>query len=121
VEVYCDCRQCPAFVQFGTGNLISCSVVFNVELDGNTVKSVTRTSPDTDDWVRDEPRKDYMKRGEGPMSYDAAQRLHRNYTEERPAQRAEFHKWAQARSMAYKAGKPWPFSLNVGEYPEETT
>jgi hypothetical protein len=118
VEIYCTCRQCPAFVQFGTGNLIGCDVTFEIELDGSAVKLVTRTSPATNDWLRDESLKRHMKRCEGPMPYRDAELLHVHYRKRRVEQHAEFDKWATARAHALQAGKSWPLSLRVGEYPD---
>lgn len=117
VEIYCTCRQCPAFVQFGTGNLIGCDVSFEIELDGAMIKSIVCTSPATNDWLRDEPLEQYMKRCEGPMPYADAEHLHRHYRELRVEHHAEFNKWAEARSKALKAGETWPLALCVGEYP----
>lgn len=118
IEIYGTCQQCPAFVQFGTGNLIGCDVSFEIELDGDTIKAVVRTSPATNDWLHDEPLEPYMKRCEGPMSYQDAERLHRHYREHRVEHHAEFDRWSAARAKALQTGKAWPFSLHVGEYPD---
>ena len=118
VEVYCICRQCPAFVQFGTGNLVACEVAFEIELDGGVVKSIIRTSPATNDWLRDEPRERHMKRCEGPMPFREAEQLHRRYSEQRVEEYAEFDRWSTARAKALQAGKSWPSSLCVSEYPD---
>lgn len=118
VEIYCTCTKCPAFVQFGTGNLSPCDVTFDVTLSGSTVALVTRTSPSTDDFVRDEPLQRHMKRCEGPMPYDVAQELHVHYTRMRPVQCEEFQRWSKARSEALRAHKDWPLALTIGEYPD---
>lgn len=117
VEVYCTCRQCPAFVQFGTGNLVGCDVTFEVELDGDAVKAISRTSPATDDQLRAVPLERHMNRCEGPMPYADAKQLHVHYRQLRVEHHAEFDAWATARARALQAQKPWPLSLHVGEYP----
>jgi hypothetical protein len=100
------------------GNEIGCDVTFEIELDGNVIKSITRTSPSTADFIRDVPKRKNMKRCEGPMPYHEAKWLHVHYQEQRKAECAEFDAWSTARSLALKAGKPWSWSLQVGEYPD---
>jgi len=116
-EIYCTCRRCPAFVQFGTGNLCGCDVRFEIGITGDVVTTVTRISPATTDWLHNEPLEAFMKRCEGPMSYDEALELHVRYREMRPGHYAEFRKWASARSEALKSGADWPMTLQIGEYP----
>ena len=116
-EIYGTCTQCPAFVQFGTGNLIGCEVSFEIDLDGDAVKSIKRTSLATNDWLRDEPLARHMNRCEGPMPYAEAEQLHIHYRKCRPEHSAEFEAWATARAHALRAREPWPLSLRVGEYP----
>lgn len=117
VDIYGTCRQCPAFVQFGTGNLVGCDVSFEIKLDGDVIKAIVRTSPATNDWLRDEPLKWHMSRCEGPLPYQDAAQLHAHYRERRVEHRAEFDAWSAARAQALQAGKPWPLALRVGEYP----
>lgn len=118
VEIYATCTKCPAFVQFGTGNLAGCSVAFDVKLNGDAVESIERTSQSTSEWLAAEPARDWMHRCEGPMPYNDALELHINYGILRPEHRAEFEKWAQARAKALQNRKPWPLTLRIGEYPE---
>lgn len=117
VEIYCTCTQCPAFVQFGTGNLCACDVTFALALTGDVVVAVKRGSPTTREWLEAEPLERHMRRCEGPMPYAEASQLHVSYRARRPEARAEFERWSEARSQAMKAGEPWPFTLAVGEYP----
>jgi len=120
-EIYCTCRRCPAFVQFGTGNLVGCGVSFEIKMDGNAVTSIKRTSPDTADWLRDEPLLAHMARCEGPMTYKEAEHLHIFYRDERPEHRAAFEAWSKARAKAIQAKEPWPWTLRIGEYPSTLT
>lgn len=116
-DVGCRCAKCPAFVQFGTGNAIACGVNFDVEIIDDAIRSIKRTSPSAAEFVRDQPLLRHMKRCEGPMSYADAIYLHVNYRDARPEYHAEFDAWATARSAALKVGKPWPWELAVGDYP----
>jgi hypothetical protein len=72
-EIYCDCHQCPAFVQVPTGNVCPVSVEFMLEIVDNVVRKVTRVSPGTAEFLADEPKKPYMVGCEGPMSFEAAE------------------------------------------------
>ena len=87
IAIYCDCRQCPAFVQPGTGNLIDMWVQFDVKLADLAVKdnpdvytgrvvSVLRTSEPTALWLSTEPLKPYMKGCAGPMPWAEAHEAH---------------------------------------------
>ena len=118
LEIYCTCRKCPAFVQFGTGNEISCGVEFEVMLDGDRVVSVKRVSQDTADWLASTPLERHMHRCEGPMPYAEVIELHIHYKRMRPEHAAEFAQWSKARSVTLQAGKPWSLDLQIGEYPQ---
>ena len=97
-EVYCDCKQCPAFVQDGTGNLVACWVEFRIKIEGNRVVSVERTSKPTAEWLTHEPAQDHMKDCEGPMTYAEAYDLHVQYDDLRPERRRLKHeRWKQWR------------------------
>ena len=120
VEIYCTCTQCPAFVQFGTGNLCPCGVTFDVSLSRDRVTEVRRTGPSTAEWLASEPLARHMRNCEGPMPYSEASRLHAGYEEMRPEARAVFDRWSEARARALQAGEPWPFELRIGEYPTTT-
>ena len=74
--VYCVCRRCPAFVQAATGNLCPSGVTFEVEVIDDIVRSITRVSETTSEFLANEPRKSYMVGCEGPMSYEAAKARH---------------------------------------------
>lgn len=70
--IYCDCRQCPAFVQAETGNICPVGVEFKVEIVDGMVRDVTRISEPTAEFLVNEPNKPYMVGCEGPMTYEAA-------------------------------------------------
>jgi hypothetical protein len=76
LEMYAECRLCPAFVQAKTSNLISCPVDFEVEVIDNKVRAITRTSPSTKEWLEATPRETWMKGCQGPMTWDEAHKLH---------------------------------------------
>jgi hypothetical protein len=78
LNIYCTCTQCPAFVQAKTHNLVGCGVEFKVELVGNQVVKVTRTSTPTEDWVLEEPKLPWMENCLGPMPWEEAEEIHRN-------------------------------------------
>lgn len=116
-EVYCTCTKCPAFVQFGTGNIVGHDVNFVLRLKGRDVVTITRDSPDTAAWLISEPASRWMRRCEGPMPYAEAMQVHIHYQKMRPAEYAEFKAWQHARSVVLKAGGEWPMDLAVGECP----
>ena len=82
IDVYCTCTKCPAFVQYGTGNLCPSGASFDVEIVGGVVVSVSRTSPSTEEFLASEPLRPYMKDCEGPMPYETAMRRHIFYPED---------------------------------------
>lgn len=97
VLVYTSCRQCPAFVQRGTGNLVDCSVEFELILEGSAVMGVKRTSLPTAEWLATEPTNEWMAGCEGPMPWQDAQDLHCRYDELRPGLRAEHREAMRAK------------------------
>lgn len=76
IELYCDCKQCPAFVQDGTFNLISTWVEFSATVEADLVTEVKRTSISTAEFVKSEPLKPHMRGCAGPMSYTEAYKRH---------------------------------------------
>ena len=106
VEIYCACSRCPAFVQFGTANLIPCSVEFRLRIHGDQVLTVERTSAPTAEWLLSEPAQAWMKRCEGPMPFEDAQHLHRNYATLRPEHFAEWDAERAARAAAWRKEHP---------------
>ena len=74
LQAYCVCRRCPAFVQPGTFNLVGTWVEFEVDVVDDVVRSVTRVSESTAEFLENEPRLDHMQGCLGPMSFEAALR-----------------------------------------------
>ena len=75
LTIYTDCHECPAFIQGGTNNVITCWVEFEVEVVDDEVRSVTRVSPSTAEYLEQTPQEPWMKwtaGGEGPMSFKTA-------------------------------------------------
>jgi hypothetical protein len=81
-EAYADCKQCPAFVQYGTGNMCGVSVCFDVDVKDGQVTAVRRTSESTAEFLEREPARDYMANCEGPMPYEQAMQRHIHYPRE---------------------------------------
>lgn len=90
IEIYTDCRQCPAFVQADTGNLIDVWVQFDIELADlaeksnpdvytGRVVSVARVSEPTAEWLATTPLKPYMQGCAGPMPWAEAQAAHMDH------------------------------------------
>lgn len=96
IEIYCNCSQCPALVQYGTGNFCPTSVEFEVEVVDSKVKSVRRISMPTPEQIQHELAQPYMKDCEGPMTCAAARERHIDYPQEiRDAWREQMRlKWA---------------------------
>jgi len=76
INIYAHCEKCPAFVQAGTGNLCPTGVDFEIEIIDDVVRSFTRVSESTAEFIANEPKKPYMKGCEGPMSYQDAYKRH---------------------------------------------
>lgn len=76
ISIYTTCLLCPAFVQATTGNLCGAWVEFELEIVDNAVRSVTRTSPSTAEWLMLEPQQEWMAGCHGPMPYEDAVTLH---------------------------------------------
>lgn len=76
IEIYAECRRCPAFVQAETFNTHPVSVDFSVEILDDEVKKVTRTSKTSAEQIAEAPTLEYMPNCRGPMSHaDAKRRL----------------------------------------------
>lgn len=71
-DIYCNCRQCPAFVQAKTANVCPVTVDFEVEVVDDVVRAVKRISATTAHFLENEPKQKYMAGCEGPMTYEAA-------------------------------------------------
>lgn len=113
-EIYADCIECPAFVQYGTGNLCACWVSFLLRTDGSRIApgtrvlEVTRTSPATKDWLATEPTKKWMANCHGPMTYKEAWNLHVGYPHNDPKiveWKAERRREWEAEMAEHKAGR----------------
>lgn len=76
IEVYTDCKKCPAFVQNETFNMHPVSVEFDVQIVADDVVSIKRTSAATAEQLAQAPRLDYMPDCRGPMKYEDAYRRH---------------------------------------------
>lgn len=76
IEIYCDCRQCPALVQRGTDNLIPTGVDFAVTFVDGRATDVRRTSLATAEQLATTALKPYMAGCAGPMPYADAYALH---------------------------------------------
>ncbi len=76
MHIYCTCRQCPAFVQAKTMNLCGAWVEFEVTIVDDKIRSVTRISQTTTEYLETEPKKPYMVNCLGPMPYEDAYQLH---------------------------------------------
>jgi hypothetical protein len=74
--VYGPCTQCPAFVQAKTRNIVECSVEFEVDIVDDKVRSITRISPSTPEFLADTPRQEWMRGCTGPLPYEEAYALH---------------------------------------------
>ena len=76
VSFYTTCKECPAFVQARTYNLVGMWVTFEAEIVYDKVVTFTRISPDTKDWLVNEPQQPFMDGCFGPMSYNEAYNMH---------------------------------------------
>jgi hypothetical protein len=74
IEVYANCRRCPAFVQAETFNTHPVGVMFDVEIADDVVVKVTRTGKTSAEQLAEAPTLDYMPGCRGPMSYEDAKR-----------------------------------------------
>lgn len=79
VEVYCDCTQCPCFVQARTFNLCPVGVNFEVVIENDIVMAVKRTSPTTAEFLETEPKQGYMDGCLGPMTRDEAEAMRQEH------------------------------------------
>lgn len=75
VRIYCACRQCPAFVQSDTFNVVDCWVEFDVTFDDGKLVDVKLTSMPTADWLKAQPTEKFMKGCLGPMPWEEAQKV----------------------------------------------
>lgn len=87
-DVYCSCDRCPCFVQSGTGNLIDVEVEFRVEVVDDAIRSITRTSPSTAEFLATTPTQPWMVGGLGPMTHGEARIVREGIWREREAIRA---------------------------------
>lgn len=71
LDAYASCRQCPAFVQPVTGNMLDCWVEFRLSIVNNSVVAVERISPSTAKWLESDD--EYMRKAFGPMSTEEAE------------------------------------------------
>ncbi len=76
MHIYTTCSKCPAFVQATTQNLCATWVEFEVTIVDDKIRSVTRISPTTAEYLETEPKKPYMVDCLGPMPYEEAYRIH---------------------------------------------
>lgn len=74
IQIYADCHSCPAFVQDVTFNLHPVCVEFLVEISGDVVTKITRTSASSAEQVAAAPLLEYMPNCRGPMSYEDARK-----------------------------------------------
>ena len=79
LEIYCTCKECPAFVQAGTGNLVDCGVTFAVEVHRDKVTRIERQGMTTKEWLAYERAQTWMQGCEGPMSWEDAYKRHSQY------------------------------------------
>ena len=84
IHLYRACTQCPAFVQYGTGNLVPTACGFVVRTDGKKVLSIERVGESTAEFLENEPKRECMAKCEGPMSYDDAMERHVHYPRDTP-------------------------------------
>jgi hypothetical protein len=70
----CVCRRCPAFVQRGTLNVVGTWVEFEIDVVDDEVRSITRVSESTAEFLENGPRRDHLQGCLGPMSFEAALR-----------------------------------------------
>lgn len=116
INIYTSCRQCPAFVQAGTGNLIEMWVEFAVDLVapaalnsaahegriapgsdplnartrfGALVVDVRRTSQPTAEQIATMPNEPYMEDAAGPMPWPEALARHQD----------SFARWLKERAL----------------------
>ena len=78
IEIYCTCRRCPAFVQDKTANLVPTSIGFDLVVKDDVIAEITRTSPNTEEWLVSTPAQPWMANCLGPMTYEEAQRIRRD-------------------------------------------
>jgi hypothetical protein len=72
LRVCCTCRRCPAFIQRETLNVVGTWVEFEIDVVDDEVRSITRVSESTAEFLENEPRSDHMQGCLGPMPYEAA-------------------------------------------------
>ena len=76
IDIYTSCRQCPAFVQAKTWNVLDAWVEFEVTIAADVVTNVWRRSPSTAEWIASKPTTPYMADAYGPMPHAEAQEAH---------------------------------------------
>jgi hypothetical protein len=75
-------------VQYGTGNLVPCSVGFVVKTDGKNITGIERVGMSTAEWLTWEPAQEWMANCEGPMPYEQAHERHIRYPRDTPEVKA---------------------------------
>jgi hypothetical protein len=84
INIYGECVECPAFVQAKTGNVVGVSVEFDVDVLGDKVTAVRRTTPSTAEQMMLTPAQPWMAGCLGPMPYAEAKARGRQIWNDRP-------------------------------------
>lgn len=77
-DIGCSCKQCPAFVQADTFNLVPAVVEFRIHFIASKILKIERISESTAEFIAREPGERWMGNCRGPMPYQDAAARHRD-------------------------------------------